>query len=202
MRRSWSPPWHVHLPSSSTPPPCDDASLAPSPRGSSSTANPTPSRAAAAAPASPPRPKTGPSPSTGSPASSPLPASSSLVRTSCYTHPHPLYPPTHSTIHPINTHTHTPPDVVADVDKYKLFLPYCNDSAVLRRTPPNFMLVRVLPPKPTHPNPPKPTHPPIPLRRSPGGFLSTHPLTQLIHPATHLPIPLHRRNSWWGSTRC
>lgn len=41
----------------------------------------------------------------------------------------------------IYTHTHST-DVVADVGKYKLFLPYCKDSAVLRRTPPHFMLVR------------------------------------------------------------
>lgn len=36
----------------------------------------------------------------------------------------------------------TPQDVVADVGKYKLFLPYCKDSVVLRRTPPHFMVVR------------------------------------------------------------
>src|SRR6056297_3669430 len=34
-------------------------------------------------------------------------------------------------------------DVVADVDNYKSFLPYCTQSAVLRRVPPNFMLVRL-----------------------------------------------------------
>lgn len=31
--------------------------------------------------------------------------------------------------------------MVADVGKYKFFLPYCKDSLVLRTTPPHFMLV-------------------------------------------------------------
>ncbi|KAM3569602.1 hypothetical protein VYU27_008310 [Nannochloropsis oceanica] len=35
-------------------------------------------------------------------------------------------------------------DVVVDVDKYKLFLPYCTQSKVLRRIPPNFILAQLL----------------------------------------------------------
>jgi hypothetical protein len=85
------------------------------------------------------------------------------------------------------------PDVVADVGKYRLFLPYCKDSVVLRTTPPNFMLVR-------RKKGNRAAQPPIPPEKATGShahsldrpqipfFTSTNDRS-IDQPSTHLPHP-------------